>query len=240
LVFAGPRNQAYIFIFEKMDKIYKGKNIPRFTQDDAMRFIEKHSTINIRPGLTIAAFWDRIDNYSFVCLEEGIFKLWTCGRIACVGDSVHKMTPNIGAGGNAGIESAAALANAVMWIKNNSNGQRPSTALIEEALQKYQKQRETRASKMVSSAGEITRMQAGKTLYHRVVAKIVRLYPGDFIADYLSEYFSGSAMLVRYAFIIHWPKLTPQFCSHICHHQKSLSEDINLSMQPRDGQKMRA
>jgi 2-polyprenyl-6-methoxyphenol hydroxylase-like FAD-dependent oxidoreductase len=201
LVFAGPQNKAYVFIFEKMDKIYRGKNIPRFTKDDTMRFIEKHSSIKIRPDLTIADFWEKIDNYSFVCLEEGIFKLWTCGRIACVGDSAHKMTPNIGAGGNAGIESAAAFANAVMWIKKESNGQRPSTALVEEALEMYQKQREIRVATMVRSAGEVTRMQAGKSIYHRVIARVIRLYPGDFIADYLSEYFSGAVMLVRQVII---------------------------------------
>ena len=50
---------------------------------------------------------------------------------------------------------------------------------------------------MVGSAGEVTRMQAGRTLYHRFTAKIARLYPGDFIADYLAEYFSGAVMLVR-------------------------------------------
>jgi 2-polyprenyl-6-methoxyphenol hydroxylase-like FAD-dependent oxidoreductase len=196
LVFAGARNKAYVFVFEKMDKLYRGEEIPRFTKDDAIRFVEKHSSFKIRPNLSIADFWERIENYSFVPLEEGVFKLWTWGRIACVGDSAHKMTPNIGAGGNAGIESAAAFANAVKWIVDTSSGKRPSTELVEEALQRYQRQREVRAAAMVRSAGEVTRMQAGNSLYHRFAARIVRLYPADFIADYLSEYFSGAVMLV--------------------------------------------
>lgn len=29
-----------------------------------------------------------------------IDQIWTYGRIACVGDSVHKFTPNAGHGGN--------------------------------------------------------------------------------------------------------------------------------------------
>jgi 2-polyprenyl-6-methoxyphenol hydroxylase-like FAD-dependent oxidoreductase len=223
-----------------MDKIYTRESIPRFTKDDTIRFIEKHSGINIRPGITIADFWERIDNYSFVCLEEGIFKLWTYGRIACVGDSVHKMTPNIGAGGNAGIESAAALANAIYSIKQNSNGKSPSTALVEEALEKYQKEREKGAATMVRSAGEVTRMQAGRSLYHRVIAKAVRLYPGDFIADYLSGYFSGAAMLVRKIFIKLQLGLILPCCSHIYHHLKHPLEGINHSIQPKDGPGMRA
>ncbi|KAF2664645.1 FAD/NAD(P)-binding domain-containing protein [Microthyrium microscopicum] len=195
LVFGGARNKAYVFIFEKLDKICRGRDIPRFTKEEAMAFVKKHSDFKIRPDLTIADFWKRIDNYSFVCLEECVFKLWTWGRIACVGDSVHKMTPNIGAGGNAGIESAAALANAIKWVSENSNGQRPSKELVEKALQKYQTQREARAAAMVHSAGEVTRMQAGRSFYHKFAAKMVRLYPGDFIADYLSAYFSGAEML---------------------------------------------
>lgn len=215
-MFAGPDNKAYVFIFEKMDRIYKGKDIPRFSKEDTMQFVQKHSDFSIRPGLTIADFWEKIDNYSFVCLEEGAHKLWTYGRVACVGDSIHKMTPNIGAGGNCGIESAAAFANTVMWVKNNSHGQRPSTALVEQALRSYQKQREVRALTMVHSAGEMTRMQAGRSFYHKSVAKIVRLYPGDFIADYLSEYFSGAVMLVRHIniFILE-SRLTLESHSHI-------------------------
>jgi hypothetical protein len=184
-----------------MDKTYRGKEIPRFTEEDTMRFVEKHAGIRIRPNLTFADFWKTTDNYSFVCLEEGVFKLWTWGRIACVGDSVHKMTPNIGAGGNAGIESAATLANSLKWLADNMKGERPSTEMVEQALQRYQKQREGRAGIMVRSAGEITRMQAGQSLYHRFAAKIVRLYPGDFIADYLSGYFSGAIMLVSQVLI---------------------------------------
>jgi 2-polyprenyl-6-methoxyphenol hydroxylase-like FAD-dependent oxidoreductase len=104
---------------------------------------------------------------------------------------------DIGAGGNAAIESAAALANAVKWLVQNSNGQRPTTKLVEEALQKYQEEREVRASMIVRSAGEVTRLQAGRSLYHRLAGKMIRLYPGDFIADYLSGYFSGAVLLVR-------------------------------------------
>jgi hypothetical protein len=146
------------------------------------------------------------------------------------------MTPNIGAGGNAGIESAAALANAVKWLVEKSNGQCPGTELVEEALQRYQKQREVRAGTMVHSAGEVTRMQAGKSLYHRLAARIVRLYPGDFIADYLSGYFSGAVMLASKCYTV----AATNIISRICHHQMHLSEGISRSIQRRDGQAVKA
>jgi 2-polyprenyl-6-methoxyphenol hydroxylase-like FAD-dependent oxidoreductase len=153
--------------------------------------------MNIRPGITISDYWETSENFTLACLEEGTFKLWTWGRIACVGDSVHKMTPNIGAGGNAGIESAAALANAVKSIAEKSHGQLPGNELVESELQAYQKRREKRAASIIHSAGEVTRMQASKTFYHRFMAEMARIYPGDFIADFLCDYFSDAVMLVR-------------------------------------------
>lgn len=183
-------------MFEKLDKLYRGKNIPRYSKEDAVEYAETHSTFKIRPDLTVADFWERSNNQNLASLEEGKFEMWTWGRIACVGDSVAKMTPNIGFGGNCGIESAAALANAIHSIVEKSQGQRPSTALVKERFAAYQMKREKRANRAVHSAGEVTRMQAGKSFYYRTSARLVRLLPGDFIADFLSEYFSDAEMLV--------------------------------------------
>jgi flavin-dependent dehydrogenase len=196
LVFAGPQGKSYYFIFEKLDKIYKGASIPRYTREDAAEFARKHSSLKVRPDLTLSHFWKSSDNYSLVCTEEGTFKLWTYGRIACVGDSAHKMTPNIGAGGNAGIESAAALANAIVKVAEKSHEDRPSYDLIKRELQAYQTVREKRVAAIIHSAGEVTRMQATKTLYHRMMAWLARVYPGDFIGNFLSDYFSDAVMLV--------------------------------------------
>jgi flavin-dependent dehydrogenase len=197
LFYAGPNGAAYVFIFEKLDKIYRGDDIPHYSQDDAIKFAEKHSTYKIRSNLSLADYWKTTKNFSLVCLEEGSFKLWTWGRIALFGDSAHKMTPNIGVGGNAGIESAAALANALKAISDQSNGQQPSQELVEKELQQYQKSREARVNQIILSTGEVTRMQATKTLYHSFMAWMARVYPGgDFIANFLSEYLSGSVMLV--------------------------------------------
>lgn len=240
LVFAGPNNKAYFFIFEKMSQTYHGRDMPRFTKADTEAFVKEHAQFCIRPGITVADFWERIEDYSFVCLEEGVHRLWTFGRVACVGDAVAKMTPNLGAGGNCGIESAAAFANAVVYIRDQSKGQRPSMALVEQALKGYQKGREVRAGMMVKSAGEVTRMQAGDGLYHRFAAWVVRLYPGDFIADYLTEYFSGATMLVSLIVLEIGNGTNIISSSHICRRRKCQSEASNLSIQCKAGPRTRA
>ncbi|KAJ5980534.1 monooxygenase, partial [Penicillium waksmanii] len=42
-------------------------------------------------------------------LEEASYEYWHKDRYVCIGDSIHKMTPNAGQGGNSAIESVATL-----------------------------------------------------------------------------------------------------------------------------------
>ncbi|KAF2418752.1 FAD/NAD(P)-binding domain-containing protein [Tothia fuscella] len=195
LIFAGPHGKTYYFIFEELDKVHRGNDIPKFTKEDAVKYARKHLTMKIRPDLTFADYWKEADNQNLVSVEEGVFKLWTYGRIACVGDAAHKMTPNIGTGGNAGIESAAALANVIKLISDQSKGKLLTREAVEKSLKSYQNRRMKRANFMVKGAGEITRMQAGKTASHRFSAMMARVMPGDFVANFLSDYFCDSVML---------------------------------------------
>ena len=197
LTFTGPYGKSYFFIFEKLDKVYKRGNIPRYSRDDAVKFAEKHETFRIRPDLTLADYWKTSTSFTLVPTEEGTYKIWTWGRIACAGDASAKMTPNIGAGGNCGIESAAALANAIKAIANRSHGERPSEELIKEELKSYQKKREKRAAAIVKTAGEVTRMQAMASLRYRFQDWLFWLYPGDYTAEILGDYFVDAEMLVR-------------------------------------------
>jgi 2-polyprenyl-6-methoxyphenol hydroxylase-like FAD-dependent oxidoreductase len=71
--------------------------------------------------------------------EEAEYEHWTWGRFVCLGDSIHKVTPNMGAGGNAAIESAAALANAIKKMVDECNSARPSLEAVKSGLQEYEK-----------------------------------------------------------------------------------------------------
>jgi 2-polyprenyl-6-methoxyphenol hydroxylase-like FAD-dependent oxidoreductase len=195
LVFAGPHGTSYFFIFEKLAQIVRGNEIPRFDHEDAVTFAKKHKDFVIRPGITLEQYWNESDNFSLVAIEEGTFDLWTHGRIALIGDASAKMTPNAGFGGNSGIESAAALANAIYEIKNDANGLKPSSLLIKEKLKGYQLVRAERVATIIKSAGEITRMQAIRSGFHRFMAWAARTYPGEFIADFLGTYFSASVKI---------------------------------------------
>lgn len=86
-----------------------------------------------------------------------VLQTWTFGRIACVGDSIHKFTPDAGQGGNSSIESAAALANALKRLADTVKG-RPTKAQVEDSLKEYQKSRETRIRAIIEGCNNLTRV----------------------------------------------------------------------------------
>lgn len=70
-----PRDGFYIFASEKMDKTYRWPNIPRFTEQDAEAFGQKHADIAILPGLTFGEIWKRMTEHRLVALGEAEFKV---------------------------------------------------------------------------------------------------------------------------------------------------------------------
>jgi 2-polyprenyl-6-methoxyphenol hydroxylase-like FAD-dependent oxidoreductase len=100
----GGKGKVFWFIFKKLDKIYRVPDIPRYTKHDAEVFAEEFQGITITHSMNFSDIWNNRTTYTLVATEEAQLKRWSWGRIACVGDCVHKMTPNMGAGGNAAIE----------------------------------------------------------------------------------------------------------------------------------------
>jgi 2-polyprenyl-6-methoxyphenol hydroxylase-like FAD-dependent oxidoreductase len=91
-------------LLEKLPNVYRVPNIPHYTKEEADAFASHHLDRHITPNVNFGHIWKSRKSYTLVPLEEGQLKRWTWGRIVCVGDCVHKMTPNMGAGGNAAIE----------------------------------------------------------------------------------------------------------------------------------------
>jgi len=80
---------------EKLDKEYRLPNIPRYTDEDARKWAEsKLDRVLVSDGaqrITLADVWKSVEVMGLVPVEEGDLKVWTHGRIVCVGDSVHKV-----------------------------------------------------------------------------------------------------------------------------------------------------
>jgi FAD dependent monooxygenase len=57
--------------------------------------VEKHKDFHFTEKVTLGDLMEKATSFSHVPLEEANHEHWTYGRIVCVGDAIHKMTPNV-------------------------------------------------------------------------------------------------------------------------------------------------
>ena len=93
LLFGGNPSVWYINL--KMDKKCDGDHIPRFSKADMDDVVERNAVFQFAPGVTLKDLMKTATALSYHALEEATFELWTAGRLVVVGDSAHKMTPDV-------------------------------------------------------------------------------------------------------------------------------------------------
>lgn len=83
-----------------LDQVYHVPNIPRFTEDDAQKLIDENGRLAIQEysKVTVRDLYNAKLSATLVALEEADSEEWSWGRLACIGDAIHKMTPNLGCG----------------------------------------------------------------------------------------------------------------------------------------------
>jgi 2-polyprenyl-6-methoxyphenol hydroxylase-like FAD-dependent oxidoreductase len=196
LLIIGKDYRTYFFLTQKYPKRREFGEIPRrYTQEETDIFAEKNLDRNITTNLKFRDIWERREVASLVPTEEAEFKLWHWGRIACVGDSIHKMTPQAGQGGNIAVESAAAMANKLFNLNKQANGKNPTLHEIQAAFEQYQKKRTARVTSMMRSGNDLTRLQALDTPLHVILAKYVVPALGDYLTDLISDGIVGAELL---------------------------------------------
>lgn len=94
LIIAGKNSRCFWFAFKKMDQKYSLPNIPRFKEEDQDAFVKLWRKRSINGQVTFGDIWGRKITSVLLPLEEGQYEHWALDRFACLGDSIHKMTPN--------------------------------------------------------------------------------------------------------------------------------------------------
>ena len=174
-------DMIFWFIIHQFDKTYQGREIPRFTKEQATELIEKNLDIQITDTITVRDLYVGTVDYSLLPLEEAVFETWTSGRFACLGDAAHKFTPNIGQGGNAAIESAAALTNSIHNLIEESSTEHPALTEVEAHLSMYHTTRRARASMIAKISNGATRTECLATVKDRLLAfYILPTFPNFF------------------------------------------------------------
>ncbi|ERF72896.1 hypothetical protein EPUS_08704 [Endocarpon pusillum Z07020] len=183
LTVVGKSDCCYWFVFEKLDRIYHTPNIPRYVEADQLEFIKPFLDRYVSHDVQFQALWERRTAATLASLEEAQFSRWTHGRIVCLGDSIHKMTPSIGQGGNFAIESAAALTNRLYALAQSHRRSRPGFKEVESTLADYQDRRHQRAQEVYDAAAITTRLETLKTPWHRFMQMQVVPRMGDMLVD---------------------------------------------------------
>jgi hypothetical protein len=101
------------------------------------------------------------------------------------------MTPNLGAGGNAAIESAAALANSLSGLTTS----KPSLEEVQNALTEFYTKRQLRANAICDLANGLTRIEALATLPDKIMALYAIPALGDFLTDVTCDGIVGAEIL---------------------------------------------
>ena len=180
------------FFYRRLDKKHNYPDIPRYTQADAAAQAGEYSDFIVGGtdrNVTLGDLWKTKKIGGLQSMDEATIETWTHGRIACVGDSAHKVTANSGYGGNICLESAATVTNSLYKLLHSpketseyQNGSakhkkvpnsKPDFRAVEAALKAYRDNRIARSREQIKSANEYTRIEDFRTIKERIFAKYI-------------------------------------------------------------------
>lgn len=188
--------RVYWFVFAKMDRRYEGHEIPRFGKDDMDKFMDEYGSMPVLGDkVTVRDLNNQKVSGTLVALEEAKYDHWSRGRLVCVGDAIHKMTPNLGAGGNSAIESVGVLANLLNRLNISSEKSSVSLPALRNLLEQFQEQRAERINKVMEMANDLTRLHAVKGKKEYFISHYVLPNAGDFMAEIYADFMIGSPLL---------------------------------------------
>jgi 2-polyprenyl-6-methoxyphenol hydroxylase-like FAD-dependent oxidoreductase len=179
-------DMAFWFLFERLPSTTR--DWTSYSDEEVERFAAKHGNMPITEGghVHFRDVWESRKRAKLANIEEGIAKTWSKGRTVLLGDSCHKMTPNLALGANNGIESGVVLVNLLHASLQQNSGRPLTTQQIQKVFDAYQGERYNSAWWSMNLTGFYTRMAAWSNVFFQLVVKYVNPRLGDDgVADYL-------------------------------------------------------
>ncbi|KAL4910398.1 hypothetical protein BDW74DRAFT_173855 [Aspergillus multicolor] len=189
------------FVMVKMDQTYVHPNVPRWSQTEVKAKLEELGDYHLYGNIKFRDLWQITPSVNSTPTPEGILKTWAAGRIAGVGDTVFKLTPNFAQGANLCIETSAALANSLQKLnapyKNTST--KPPDAEIRHALTSYRATIQPRIKEICDFSYRLSRVHSleypvlAQFMMRYVIRVVARFshynntkeYEGGMVLDYL-------------------------------------------------------
>lgn len=91
LTIHGKKGRVFWFIITKLQQKYIYPDVPRFSDKDAAKLIDKLKHVRFFNDVCVGDLWKNREVYSMTALEEGLFKTWFFEHMVLMGDSVHKV-----------------------------------------------------------------------------------------------------------------------------------------------------
>ncbi|RDW79302.1 FAD-dependent oxidoreductase [Aspergillus mulundensis] len=169
LIIGAPNELTFWFLFFK-----NKKNLPwdrlRYTDEDKEQYVAEFGNDQVRPDLTFGEMYRSSTRTGIVPVEEFVLGRYHYKRVMLLGDSIHRMHPVSGHGGNAAIEDAASFANRLKDVlEGNPN---PTFSQLEEIFEELQKERIPRMKHLTRSAAKL----AGLEMFSTRLLKLIMLY----------------------------------------------------------------
>ncbi|KUI56260.1 2-heptyl-3-hydroxy-4(1H)-quinolone synthase [Cytospora mali] len=172
-IIPGPEMAMFV-VYERLPTTVKGSK--RYTDEEKQEFAKTLEDFHISEKVKFGDIWGTTEWSFFSGLEEGVAEKWYTDRAVLVGDTVHKMTPNVGLGLNSGWQSAAILTNGLRKLLGSNPD--PSTEELNKVFQEYQEIRKKNASDMSGISGLYTRVVAWDNPLWKLADQYVNPYIG--------------------------------------------------------------
>ncbi|PTB69404.1 FAD/NAD(P)-binding domain-containing protein [Trichoderma citrinoviride] len=170
VMFVTGKERGWIFLYEKLPKPTTARTSYSEKDIEAMadRFADYPITDSLRVKHVLA---DRMTS-GMSDLQEGICNNWGWGRIALVGDAIHKVCPNAGLGYQSGIQDVVSLVNNLRQLLASPGASRnPSVAELEAMYTSYRAQRWDDLAIDASVSAHATRIQAWASWWYYVLGR---------------------------------------------------------------------
>lgn len=170
-----PSKDTMMFlVYQRLPETSKAS--VRYTEEEKEAFAAEVGEMYVAPTVQFKDIWSE-QTWSYASgLEEGIADKWYGERVVLVGDTVHKMTPNVGLGLNSGWQSAVILTNGLRRLL--ANNPEPSIEALNQLFKDYQGIRKKNASDMTSVSGLYTRVVAWNNAVWKFVDQYVTKHVG--------------------------------------------------------------
>ncbi|KAK7931126.1 FAD binding domain protein [Apiospora marii] len=193
----GGKQHIYWFIFFRNDQRRTWPvTSPRYTEQDVLRRANECASWAVSDTMVFGELWKQRSRAELVNVEEGLFEHMYFGRTVLAGDSVAKMTPNLGLGGNTAIESVASLVNLLhAAVQQAGSGSKPGPEAVEKLLSDYQAERRPRVKEAFDLSKSVTRFQARDSPFHYAMAHLAPYLPDASLANMVKPFIRAAVKL---------------------------------------------